>query len=152
MNDYPLSMFPIYEKLDQLFRSNGMILREHRDYHSYFCVSPGPLFGEVFRLIKSHEQPRLVFFNKLGHIYRNEMITSTSYCGFTMQYNHCFKDDLKELPDNFNYINRNVIYLNKASEDTSYLPFIKWVMSNAIKQTKEFNVKYAQEQIEEDFK
>ena len=151
MRDYSVSMYPIYEKLDQLFKSNGLKYIEHSDYHSYFCMSPGPLFGEVFRLLKRPDLPALVFFNKLVHTYNNEMVTSSSYGGFRMQYNHCFKDVLKELPDRFN-VNNNLLYLNKNSDKTSYLPFIKWVMTNAIKQTKEFNVKYAQEQIEEDFK
>ena len=98
------------------------------------------VFGEVIRMFDydEHYYSAVVFFNKL--------VPSTTMFGYD-DYKYIFENYHKELPFE---TDDNVISFNEPLEKV--LDKVKYIVSNAIKQRKELDVKVKLEKMKVDFK
>ena len=128
-------------KIGEICLQMGLVEKRTHDYIEYRTeLETNFVFGEVIRMFDydEHYYSAVVFFNKL--------VSSTTMFG-SDDYNYIFKNYYKELPFE---TDDNTISFSEPLEKV--LDKVKYIVSNAIKQRKELDVKVKLEKMKVDFK
>ena len=138
----PKKEYNLYQKkISELCLQMGLKEIRTRDSIEYRTeLETNFVFGEVIRMFDydEHYYSAVVFFNKL--------VPSTTVFG-SDDYNYIFENYYKELPFE---TDDNTISFSEPLEKV--LDKVKYIVSNAIKQRKELDVKVKLEKMKVDFK
>ena len=142
MIDMPKNEYKLYQKkIGEFCLQMGLVEKRNKDFIEYRTeLETNFVFGEVIRMFDydEHYHSAVVFFNKL--------MPSTTMFG-SDDYKYICKNYYKELP--FELEDNTISFSEPLGK---VLDKVKYIVSNAIKQRKDLDVKVKLEKMKVDFK